>query len=103
VATVATGAGTVAGTTHTTPGVTVDGTGRWVVSYWADKSSTTLDWTPPPGVAVRDEFVGTGGGHIGALLADSGAAVPSGARPGLTATTDAASRAAVLTVVVQPA
>ncbi len=102
VATVVTRAETTSTLSHTTPSVTVAGDGRWVVSYWADKSSTTTDWTPPPGVAVRDEAIGSGSGRISALVVDSGAPVPSGARPGITATTNATSRAGSITIVLQP-
>ena len=87
---------------HPTPPVTVSGDGRWIVSYWADKSSTTTDWVPPAGANARDEAIGSGSGRIAALLADSGAPVPSGARPGLSATTNEPSRAATITIVLQP-
>jgi hypothetical protein len=87
---------------HPTPAVAVNGAGRWVVSYWADKSSATTDWRPPAGVAVRDETIGSSGGHIDALLADGGGAAPEGTSPALTASTDASSRAAMITVVLQP-
>lgn len=87
---------------HPTSAVAVSGAGRWVVSYWADKSSATTDWQPPGGVAVRDETIGTSGGHIDALLADGGGAAPEGTSPALTASTDASSRAAMITVVLQP-
>lgn len=101
VATVIAESQSVGSTTHTTPSATVSGEGRWLVSYWADKSSATSDWRPPGGVVTRDESIGTGGGHIGALLADSGAPVPVGAAGALTATTDATSRAATITVVLR--
>lgn len=87
---------------HPTPAVAVSGAGRWVVSYWADKSSSTTDWLPPAGVAVRDETIGTSGGHIDALLADGGGPAAEGTAPALTASTDVASRAATITVVLQP-
>ncbi len=53
-------------------------------------------------MTARDETIGSGSGRITALLADSGAPVPSGAWPGLTATTNEPSRAATITVVLQP-
>ena len=87
-------------TSHPTPTVTVDGDGAWLVSYWADKSFTTTDWAPPAGVIVRDESIG---GLIAALLADSGGVVPNGTAGGLTATTNAASRAAEVSIVLAPA
>ncbi|MBC9735394.1 PKD domain-containing protein [Nocardioides marmotae] len=99
---VATRSETTATTSHTTPTATVAGSGSWVVSYWADKSSTTTDWSPPASVVSRDESIGSGSGRIGALVADSGGPVPAGAAGGLTATTDVASRAALVTVVLRP-
>ncbi|MET0525987.1 MAG: PKD domain-containing protein [Nocardioides sp.] len=99
---VATRSEAVKSASHPSPPVTVSGDGRWVVSYWADKSSTTTDWVPPAGVTTRDETIGSGSGRITALLADSGAPVPSGTWPGLTATTNEPSRAATITVVLQP-
>ncbi|HEV7657845.1 MAG TPA: phytase [Mycobacteriales bacterium] len=87
---------------HPTPVVTVPA-GGWVVSYWADKSATTTAWTAPAGVTVRAEPLGTGGGRITSLLADSGGAVPAGTAGGLTATTDAPSRAASVTIALAPA
>ena len=55
-----------------TPGVTVP-EGAWVVSYWADKSSTTTTWTPAGSVAGRQVLCGADSGRICSLLADSGA------------------------------
>jgi hypothetical protein len=78
--------------THTTPTVAVTNGDSWLLSYWADKSSLTTAWSMPSGGVVRDELVDTGGGHIGSLVADSGAVVSTGTAGGLTATTDAASR-----------
>ncbi len=101
VAVVTTASQSVGSTSHTTPTASVAGDGQWLVSYWADKSSATTDWRAPAGVVVRDESIGTGGGRIGALLADSGAPVAAGTRGGLTATTDATSRASTMTVVLQ--
>ncbi|WP_309648940.1 PKD domain-containing protein [Nocardioides sp.] len=101
VLTVSSASETVGSTSHTTPTVSVAGEGQWVVSYWADKSSATTDWRPPGGVVVRDELVGTGGGHVGVLLADSGGPVSPGTRGGLTAMTDATSRAATISVVLR--
>ena len=100
VASVTTASQTVGSTSHTTPTASVTDEGGWVVSYWADKSSATADWRPPAGAVVRDESIGTGGGHLGVLLADSGAPVSSGTHGGLTATTDATSRAVTITVVL---
>ena len=93
---------TTSTTAHATPAVNVSVDGSWLLSYWADKSSATTDWTPPAGPVPRDERVGTGSGRIAALIADSGAPVATGPAGGLTATTDAASRATTLSIVLAP-
>jgi hypothetical protein len=66
------------------------------VSYWADKSSLTSVWTSPEGEATRTSSIGSGTGHVDALLTDSGSLVPTGTRAGLTATSDAASSKATM-------
>ncbi|MGW3769254.1 PKD domain-containing protein [Actinomadura verrucosospora] len=91
-------AGTV--TDHTGPSAQVDAAGSWVVTYWADKSSTTTSWTAPAGVEARGTGIGSGSGRITALVADSNGTVATGAYGGKTATTDAASRAAMWTIVL---
>ncbi|HEY8482299.1 MAG TPA: PKD domain-containing protein [Spirillospora sp.] len=87
-------------TEHTSPDVPVAEAGSWAVTYWADKSSSTTVWTAPAGVTVRGTGIGSGGGRIGAVVADSGGAVPTGAYGGKTATTDAPSRASMWTIVL---
>jgi PKD repeat protein len=100
---VATAAETVSRTAHTTPPVTVPGSGSVVVSYWADRSSYTAAWTPPAGETVRSRTFGVGGGHISTLITDSGAPVPVGTRDGLTATADyATARATMVSLVLAP-
>lgn len=94
--------GSDSGTVHTTPTVTADGDGDWLVSYWADKSSTTTSWAAPAGMSVRDRAFGTPSGHISALVGDSGGPVPAGSAGGLSASTNAVSRAATVTVLLQP-
>jgi len=74
-------------TDHRSPTLQVPA-GSWVVQAWADKSSGTTAWTPPAGVQVREEALGTGGGRITALYADSGAPVAAGQAGGLVAVTD---------------
>jgi PKD repeat protein len=74
--------------THVTPVVNNTTTGAWLVSYWADKSSGTTDWTAPAGQTVREESIGTGGGRITALVTDSGGPVATGNQGGLAATAD---------------
>lgn len=89
-------------TEHTTPNVDA-GAGDWVLSYWADKSAGVTAWSAPDGVAVRDQFVGRGGGRYSMLLADSGGAVDAGQYGGLTATNDTASGKAIMWTVGLPA
>ena len=79
---------------HVAPEVQVSGSGRWVVTLWSDKSSSTTAWTAPGGVSVRGTGLGSGGGRITALAVDSGAAVPAGGYGPLTASTNAASHPA---------
>jgi PKD repeat protein len=89
---------------HTTPADTVAVAGSWVVSYWADKSSSTTGWTAPAGQTVRQPSVGTSSGRITSLLVDSGGPVPSGVWAPLTATASAASaKATMWAVVLAPA
>ena len=90
-------------TSHTSPTATVSATGAWVVTYWSDKSSVTGAWTVPGGVTSRGVSIGSGGGRVTSLAADSGGTVPTGAYGGLTATTDAASRSLTWTIVLAPA
>jgi PKD repeat protein len=85
---------------HVSPTVTAPDTGGWLVSYWADKSSTTTSWTAPPEATARTSGAGSPSGHIAGLLADSNASV-AGSTGGLTATADSASiRALSFSVVV---
>ena len=100
---VATKAGDPANTTsHPTPTASVSASGSWVVSYWSDKSSVTGAWTAPAGVTDRGTSIGSGGGRVTSLVADSGGTVPTGSYGGLTATTDAASRGLMWTIVLAP-
>jgi len=91
-------------TTETTPTVTVTAPGSLVVSLWQAKTTALLNWTPPAGVTVRSTAIGTGGGHLAALAADSGAVVPVGSYGGLVATGDGTAGAATTwTLVLAPA
>lgn len=78
-----------------TPTVTASA-GDWVVSYWADKSSTTTAWTPLGSVTTRRTACGADGGRICSVLADSGAALPPGPYGNVEATTDAPSDQATM-------
>ena len=103
VAAFAHGVDTAVSAAHTTPAATVATPGSWVVSYWADKSSSTTTWTAPAGQAVRNVSIGTAAGRVTSLLTDGGAAA-AGPAGGLTATTDVAgTKATTLTLVLAPA
>jgi hypothetical protein len=69
---------------HSTPGLTLAAPAR-VVSYWAEKTSTTTDWVPPAGQEARTETSGSGSGRLETLAVDSGVPAPSGSWAPLTA------------------
>ncbi|ACY96601.1 PKD domain-containing protein [Thermomonospora curvata] len=87
-------------TEHATPTVTVSSAGAWAISYWADKSSSTTEWTAPSGPTIRGTGVGSGGGRIMTLVGDTDGPVPTGSYGGLVATTDAASRGLMWTIIL---
>ncbi|SFF86617.1 PKD domain-containing protein [Actinopolymorpha cephalotaxi] len=88
---------TTSGTAHTTPTVQVpDGTAPRLVSYWAEKSSTTTALTGPAGQEVRRSGTGTGGGHVTTLATDSTVAAGTTTAGGLIATADSASAQATM-------
>jgi len=69
----------VTGASHTSPAVTAVGAGSWLVTYWADESTSTTAWTAPAGQSVRAKTFGSSSGHISGLLADSNGPVAAGA------------------------
>ncbi len=83
-----------ASTAHTSPVVNAPAGSKWLVTYWADKTSSTTAWTPPAGQSFRSSAFGTSGGHMSGLLVDSGADV-SGSTGGLTATANSSSSTAL--------
>jgi hypothetical protein len=87
---------------HTTP--TLDAPdGAWVLSSWADKSSTTTAFVLPGVVAQRTFLCGTSTGHICSALADSDGPVTAGTYGGLTATADSSQLSATMwTLVLRP-
>ncbi len=96
-----TSAAEASGATHTTPTVTTTEP-TWVLSYFADKSSATTAWVPPPGTQPRLEAYTGGAGRVTSLLVDSGNAVAPGTVGGFVASTDASStRAVVMTVLLR--
>ena len=87
---------------HTTPEVNAPA-GAWVVSYWADKTSSTTEWTAPDGTVERQQSIGSGGGRVTSLAADSDGPVAGGTVGGLTATADSSNgKATMWTVVLAP-
>ncbi len=103
-ATVAVAGGSDAPTSSvTTPDAAVPGAGSWLVSVWAEKSSTDLTWTLPGSVTQRGTTAATGSGKVSTAWGDSAGAVPTGTAAGRTATTSAAtSRSATFSVVISP-
>lgn len=89
-------------TAHNSPTATA-ANGAYVLTAWADKSSTTTTFTEPAGTVLRDRTIGTVAGHVSSLIVDSGAGVAPGQVGGLTATTNAASRGTAFTLVLAPA
>jgi hypothetical protein len=89
--------------THVTPKGTVAVTGSWVLSFWADKSSTTTGWRLPAALRPRDTVIGVGGGHPSSAIADTGLPVATGSTPNQTATVigGASGKGAMLTVVLR--
>lgn len=88
-------------TTRLTPAVNAPD-GAWVVSYWADKSSTTTSWTPVASVTGRSSACGADAGRVCSLLGDSGGAVPAGPYVGASASTNAPSAKATTWAIVLP-
>ena len=83
VTTAAVNVATASSATHTTPPVTVGTSGSQVLSYWVDKTSGNVGWTPPPNVIARSASIGSGGGRVTALAGD--AVVAAGPWSGATA------------------
>jgi hypothetical protein len=82
-------------TSRRTP--TVDAAlGDWVVSYWADKSSTTTAWTPSGEVSTRSTVCAADAGRVCSALADSGEPLPPAPYGNIEATTNAASSSATM-------
>jgi PKD repeat protein len=100
-------AGGTSASSHTTPTVTVPDNGSWVVSLWADKSSSTATTmlTPPAAQSTRHQTCGTGAGHVCALATDGAQPVSAGSTAGgRTATADWSSASDTMwTLVLRPA
>jgi PKD repeat protein len=94
-----------AATSHTSPTVQApDGTG-WLLSYWAEKSSSTTGatWTDAGGQTQRTGTgsTATGSGHVDSVVGDSNGAVDAGTRGGYTATSGVSAQALSLTLVLK--
>ena len=93
---------TASNVARTTPAVTVTKPGSTVVSYWSDRTSANTGWTVPGTATVRNQTVGTGGGHMTSAVADTGS-VAAGPAGGITANAAVAStRAVTATLVIEP-
>ena len=86
---------------HKAPAATVASSGSTVVSYWADKTSTTHTWTLPTNLTSRSQTAGSGTGMLTSASGDAGN-VASGTWPGATANAGTASGKAVAWTVVLP-
>lgn len=101
---IATRADTTSTASHITPIISVNDDKSWVVSYWADKSTSTTSWTVPTGVVTREIVLGSGSGYVTSALADSGAAVLPGAYGGLAASTNQpVTKAVTVSLALRPA
>lgn len=97
------GGSDASGAVHATPAVDVGTAGSWLVSMWAEKSSTDLTWSLPADVQQRGSAAATGTGKVSTAWGDSAAAVPTGVAAPRTATTSAsASRTVTFAVVITP-
>ncbi len=79
------------GAAHVSPALTATGSTSWLVTYWADKSTSTTAWTAPAGQSIRARTFGSATAHISALLTDSNGPVPAGATGQKTATANSSS------------
>lgn len=89
---------TAVGAEHTTPPA-VDAAGGWVISFWADKTNATTDWTEPADQTVRAETITPSAGRVTTLLTDTNGP-KVGAQPGQTATANSATAKAVMWTMV---
>lgn len=89
--------------THVAPATSVPIAGSWLLTYWADRSSSTTAWTLPASVTSRAVALGSGGGRVTSALGDSAGPVPTGVIPARTATVDGTSgKGVMLSVVLAP-
>jgi PKD repeat protein len=87
---------------HATPTVDVPAGGGWLVSHWAEKSSTATSWQLPAGQTRRAaSSTAASSGRVLSVLADTGGTVPSGTQGNMVATADAAGRGITATVLLR--
>lgn len=90
-------------TTHTTPRLRLATEGAGLVSYWADRSTSTTGWTLPAGVVSRSQSAGTGTGHTSAAAGDLDGPVSPGTAGGQLAEASSRSHhATMVTVLLAP-
>ncbi len=85
---------TVTQAAHTAPSLASVPSGATVITYWADKSSTTTSWAPPGNLRLRSKTFGSANGRISALSGDS--TTSDTTWKGLSATTNAANNKATM-------
>ena len=85
---------------HTTPTLQVSQP-TWVVSYWADKTSSSDGWVVDPALQERAQSIGTGGGRITSLTADTGGPVGPGTVGGHTARSTSGDKATMWTLALR--
>ena len=88
------------GAEHPAPAVEVPAGGGWVLTQWVAKTSADLTWTRPSGTTTRLTGEGAGSGRMTGLAVDTDGAVAAGTYRSAPATTSAAARSLVFTVVV---
>ena len=82
---------------HVTPDLSQGPATRYVLSYWADKTSSTTSWTAPAGASEVSQNIGAGGGRISSLAVGTSVdPAPAGTIAGLTATADSSTAKATM-------
>jgi hypothetical protein len=97
---------TAAATAHTTPTVTVTGTGAWLVEHVGDRGSPSSTDFTVAGMTERVKQVGTGTGTMTVEINDSNGAVSAGTQGGHTytsASSVSAANATMSTIALKPA
>ena len=91
---------TVTSASHAAPAAPVT-QGSRVVAYWSDKASGSTGWSTPAGLTARAVSVGSGGGAVSSIAAES-ATLAAGTWPGATATSSVSTYKAITWTVVVP-